>query len=151
MLSSSEKIKRGGGLTGGKGNDLLGLYSDIKSFSVWRASRATECPGKLSNSTSRIEGWQAMEFRARYEEGKVVLGDAANKIVAREGFGMGERAHNINLFSLTKIIKELAMTKDAPTKVKIFGISLQIKYPNIIAKTKLKYLIGVTSDASANL
>ena len=43
------------------------------------------------------------------------------------------------------------MTKDAPSKVKIFGISLQIKYPNIIAKTKLKYLIGVTSDASANL
>ena len=43
------------------------------------------------------------------------------------------------------------MTKDAPSKVKIFGTSLQMKYPNIIAKTKLKYLIGVTSYASANL
>ena len=43
------------------------------------------------------------------------------------------------------------MTKDAPTNVKIFGTSLQIKYPKIIAKTKLKYLIGVTSEASANL
>ena len=56
-----------------------------------------------------------------------------------------------NLFSLIKIIKELAMTKDAPSNVKIFGTSLQIKYPKIIAKTKLKYFIGVTSDASANL
>jgi hypothetical protein len=43
------------------------------------------------------------------------------------------------------------MTNDAPNKVKIFGISLQIKYPKIIAKTKLKYLIGVTSEAYANL
>ena len=43
------------------------------------------------------------------------------------------------------------MTSPAPNKVKIFGTSLQIKYPKIIAKTKLKYLIGVTKDASANL
>ena len=50
-----------------------------------------------------------------------------------------------------KIIKELVMTSAAPNKVKIFGTSLQIKKPKIIAKTKLKYLIGVTSDASANL
>ena len=40
-----------------------------------------------------------------------------------------------NLFSLIKIIKELAITKDAPSKVKIFGISLQMKYPKTIAKT----------------
>ena len=32
------------------------------------------------------------------------------------------------------------MTKEAPSKVKIFGISLQMKYPKTIAKTKLKYL-----------
>ena len=43
------------------------------------------------------------------------------------------------------------MTKADPNKVKIFGTSLQIKKPNIIANTKLKYLIGVTSDASASL
>ena len=48
-------------------------------------------------------------------------------------------------------IKELAMTNSAPNNVKILGTSLQIKNPNTIANTRLKYLIGVTSDASANL
>ena len=43
------------------------------------------------------------------------------------------------------------MTNNAPNKVKIFGISLQIKNPNTIANTKLKYLMGVTSEASASL
>ena len=43
------------------------------------------------------------------------------------------------------------MTKAAPNKVKILGTSLHIKKPKIIANTKLKYLIGVTRDASANL
>ena len=43
------------------------------------------------------------------------------------------------------------MTKAAPNKVKIFGTSLQIKYPKRMANTKLKYLIGVTSEASASL
>ena len=50
-----------------------------------------------------------------------------------------------------KIIKELAITNNAPISVNNFGISLQIKNPKIIAKTKLKYFIGVTKDASANL
>ena len=36
------------------------------------------------------------------------------------------------------------MTNNAPNKVKILGTSLQIKNPKTIAKTKLKYLIGVT-------
>ena len=43
------------------------------------------------------------------------------------------------------------MTNKAPNNVKIFGTSLQIKNPNTIANTKLKYFIGVTNDASANL
>ena len=46
---------------------------------------------------------------------------------------------------------ELIMIRPAPNKVKIFGISPQIKYPNRIAKTKFKYLVGVTKDASAIL
>jgi hypothetical protein len=50
-----------------------------------------------------------------------------------------------------KIIRELVTTNSAPNRVKIFGISLQIKKPKTIAKTKLKYFIGVTKDASANL
>ncbi len=50
-----------------------------------------------------------------------------------------------------KIIKELKITNIAPVKVKTFGISLHIKKPKTIAKTRLRYFIGVTSDASANL
>ena len=48
-------------------------------------------------------------------------------------------------------MEELATTSSAPTNVKIFGISAQIKKPNIMAKTRLKYFIGVTKEASANL
>ena len=43
------------------------------------------------------------------------------------------------------------MTNNAPKSVNNYGISLQIKKPKTIAKTKLKYFIGVTNDASANL
>ena len=43
------------------------------------------------------------------------------------------------------------MTSKAPKRVNNFGISLQIRKPNTIAKIKLKYFIGVTKDASANL
>ena len=43
------------------------------------------------------------------------------------------------------------MTSNAPNSVNNFGISLQIKKPNTIAKTKLRYFIGVTNDVSANL
>ena len=50
-----------------------------------------------------------------------------------------------------KIIKELVITNKAPKIVNNFGISVQIKKPKTIAKTKLKYLIGVTKDASAYL
>ena len=50
-----------------------------------------------------------------------------------------------------KIIRELVTTNIAPISVNNLGISLQIKNPKTIAKTKLKYLIGVTKDASANL
>ena len=47
--------------------------------------------------------------------------------------------------------KELMITNPAPSNVSIFGTSLHIKNPKIIAKTRLKYLIGVTKEASANL
>ena len=50
-----------------------------------------------------------------------------------------------------KIINELKITNPDPNKVKTFGTSLHIKKPKIIAKTRLRYLIGVTKDASANL
>ena len=43
------------------------------------------------------------------------------------------------------------MINVAPSSVKIFGISPQIKYPNKIAKTKFRYLVGVTKEASAIL
>ena len=43
------------------------------------------------------------------------------------------------------------MTNNAPNKVRILGTSLQIKNPKTIANTKLKYFIGVTKEASANL
>ena len=46
---------------------------------------------------------------------------------------------------------ELIITNPAPSNVSIFGTSLQIKNPKIIAKTRLKYLMGVTKEASANL
>ena len=43
------------------------------------------------------------------------------------------------------------MTRKAPVKVFIEGTSFQIKYPKIIAKTKAKYLRGVTNETSENL
>ena len=43
------------------------------------------------------------------------------------------------------------ITKNAPIKVFIVGISSQIKYPKIIAKTKAKYFNGVTRDTSEYL
>ena len=43
------------------------------------------------------------------------------------------------------------ITKDAPIKVFNVGTSFQIKYPKIIAKTKVKYFRGVTNDTSENL
>ena len=43
------------------------------------------------------------------------------------------------------------MTKAAPNNVLIVGTSFQIKYPKKIAKTKPKYLSGVTKDTSDNL
>ena len=49
-----------------------------------------------------------------------------------------------------KIIKELATTKKEPSNIKGFGISPQIINPKVIAKTKLKYFMGVTSEASAS-
>ena len=42
------------------------------------------------------------------------------------------------------------MSRD-PKKVYKDGISLKIKIPDIVAKIKLKYLIGVTFDTSACL
>ena len=50
-----------------------------------------------------------------------------------------------------KIIKELTIIKPAPRRVRTFGISPQMKYPNNIANTKFKYFVGVTNDASATL
>ena len=46
---------------------------------------------------------------------------------------------------------ELMITNPAHSNVSTFGTSLHIKNPKIIAKTRLKYLIGVTKEASANL
>ena len=43
------------------------------------------------------------------------------------------------------------ITNKAPINVLNVGISFQIKYPNIIAKTKAKYLRGVTKETSENL
>ena len=42
------------------------------------------------------------------------------------------------------------MSRD-PKRVYKDGISLKIKIPDIVAKIKLKYLIGVTFDTSAYL
>ena len=43
------------------------------------------------------------------------------------------------------------ITSKAPISVLKVGISFQIKYPNIIAKTKARYLRGVTKETSENL
>ena len=43
------------------------------------------------------------------------------------------------------------ITKAAPNKVLIVGISFQIKYPKNIAKTKAKYFNGVTNETSEYL
>ena len=43
------------------------------------------------------------------------------------------------------------ITNKAPINVLNVGTSFQIKYPNIIAKTKAKYLRGVTKETSENL
>ena len=43
------------------------------------------------------------------------------------------------------------ITRNAPINVLKVGISPQIKYPKIIAKTKAKYFNGVTNDTSENL
>jgi hypothetical protein len=53
--------------------------------------------------------------------------------------------------SLLKIIIDEIITNKAPARVLIEGISSQIKYPKIIAKTKAKYLKGVTKETSENL
>ena len=52
---------------------------------------------------------------------------------------------------MIKIIKVEIITKKAPIKVLIVGISSQIKYPKIIAKTSAKYFKGVTKETSENL
>ena len=43
------------------------------------------------------------------------------------------------------------ITKKAPNNVLIVGISPQIIYPKIIAKTKARYFKGVTSETSEYL
>ena len=43
------------------------------------------------------------------------------------------------------------ITNKDPINVLNVGISSQMKYPKIIAKTKAKYLRGVTSETSENL
>ena len=43
------------------------------------------------------------------------------------------------------------ITNKAPINVLNVGISSQMKYPNIIAKTRAKYLSGVTKETSKNL
>ena len=43
------------------------------------------------------------------------------------------------------------ITSEAPINVLIVGISSQIKYPKIIAKTKAKYFKGVTKETSEYL
>ena len=43
------------------------------------------------------------------------------------------------------------ITNIEPRSVLCVGISFQIKYPNIIAKTKLRYFNGVTKDTSEYL
>ena len=55
------------------------------------------------------------------------------------------------VISLLKIINEDTITNNAPINVLSEGISSQIKYPKIIAKTSPKYLRGVTRETSANL
>ena len=43
------------------------------------------------------------------------------------------------------------ITSKAPISVLNVGISFQIKYPNIIAKTKARYFRGVTKETSEYL
>ena len=43
-------------------------------------------------------------------------------------------------------MRELIITNPAPNNVNNFGTSLHIKNPKTIAKTRLKYLIGVTKE-----
>ncbi len=43
------------------------------------------------------------------------------------------------------------ITNNAPINVFIVGISSQIKYPKIIANTKVRYFKGVTRDTSEYL
>ena len=57
----------------------------------------------------------------------------------------------LRYISLLKIINDEIITKPAPIKVFIVGISPQIRYPKNIAKTKAKYLRGVTNDTSEYL
>jgi hypothetical protein len=51
----------------------------------------------------------------------------------------------------TLIIFRREIYKKAPINVLIVGISSQIKYPKIIAKTKVRYFKGVTRDTSEYL
>ena len=53
--------------------------------------------------------------------------------------------------SLLNIIIEDKITSKEPINVLAVGISFQIKYPNIIAKTKAKYFNGVAKLTSENL
>lgn len=48
--------------------------------------------------------------------------------------------------SLLKIIKELRIIMPEPIYVLVEGSSLNKSVPEIIAKTKLKYLMGVTEE-----
>ena len=57
----------------------------------------------------------------------------------------------LSMISLLKIIIEEVITKAAPIRVLLDGISCHIKYPNPIANTKAKYFNGVTKDTSENL
>ena len=52
--------------------------------------------------------------------------------------------------SLLNIIIDDKITSKDPINVLVVGISLQIKNPNIIAKTKAKYFNGVTRDTVNN-
>ena len=47
-----------------------------------------------------------------------------------------------------KIIIELIIIKPAPIRVNILGTSPQMKYPKKIAKTRFRYFVGVTNEAS---
>ena len=53
--------------------------------------------------------------------------------------------------SRLNIINDENITNEVPIRVFDVGISSQIKYPNIIAKTNAKYFNGVTRETSENL